>query len=501
MSNSNVNSYSRETPLGIVQTNKVVQVYNERNTKYTFKVTDPTNSNSVINLVVVDMSGDIIEYFIQYIFDPNISVPRLSSGAIDMSRFTGGMTFYDMEGIIIGNFVLNDGDLVDSDGEIDPCPEDEVVEEEEDDTDDSSNSTSGGGGSNQTSDPNNNNSSDTDSSDSSGGGGYIDNPDEPCGMDWSYGACGCPTGPNDGHAITGNDCCSGSPLVVTNTCTGQTWSSAARIIEGGTSPCDGPVGVLIDEEQLIYDESLDEKPCQREIISDASSSCSPLNQVLLSIFESDNSVNLIFKSSNSIGPENANTSPISDCDSSGVCNITITFRESYLDTASDLAIAGTTIHESMHAILVRMFENGELLSPDGDPLEGYKDLVEAYIDALSGLPANLGVPHHELLGEFIDDMATALSIYDENSQSFNYYKKLSWSGLTTTDIFLAQYPAYLNPQDALNNPTNYNTEYLEIKLIIQAESFNTTQTFIHPNGNTYEFNPKGYTPNETAPCN
>jgi hypothetical protein len=64
LSNSDVNEFSRETPLGIVQTNKVVQVNNERNTKYTFKVTDPTNANSVINLIVVDMGGDIIEYFI-----------------------------------------------------------------------------------------------------------------------------------------------------------------------------------------------------------------------------------------------------------------------------------------------------------------------------------------------------------------------------------------------------------------------------------------------------
>ena len=299
-------------------------------------------------------------------------------------------------------------------------------------------------------------------------------------------------GPLVGGGVAGN--------IIVRDCNGNVVNTSRNGYED--DPCgDGDVGVLIDEEQLIYDESLDDKPCQREIISDASSSCSPLNQVLLSIFESDNSVNLIFKSSNSIGPENANTSPISDCDSSGVCNITITFRESYLDTASDLAIAGTTIHESMHAILVRMFENGELMSPDGEPLEGYKDLVEAYIDALSGLPANLGVPHHELLGEFIDDMATALSIYDENSQFFNYYKKLSWSGLTTTDIFLEQYPVYLDPADEEDNPLNYNPEYLEIKLIIQAESFNTTQTFVHPNGNTYEFNPKGYTPNETAPCN
>ncbi|TXE14889.1 hypothetical protein ES692_17750, partial [Psychroserpens burtonensis] len=145
LSNADANEFSRDTPLGIVQTNKVVQVYNERNTKYTFKVSNPTNAGSVINLVVVDMDGDIIEYFIQYIFDPNSPTPRLSSGAIDMARFTGGMTFYNMEGSVIGNFILNDGDLIDFDGEIDPCPEDEVVEEDDDETDDSNNSNSGGG--------------------------------------------------------------------------------------------------------------------------------------------------------------------------------------------------------------------------------------------------------------------------------------------------------------------------------------------------------------------
>lgn len=273
LSNSNVNAYSRETLLGIVQTNKVVQVYNERNTKYTFKVTDPTNSNSVINLVVVDMSGDIIEYFIQYIFDPNISVPRLSSGAIDMSRFTGGMIFYNMEGLIIGNFILNDGDLVDFDGEIDPCPEDEVIEEEEDDTDGNNNSNSGGGNNNN-SDPNNNNDDDTDNTSNSssgtnntndntsngndntndgGGAGDFTDPDtgDPCDIVISFGSCEC-GGNADGHGASECGCNTGSPVTVTNTCTGVTTNyynrSAARGITGGTSPCDGEVGILVEED-------------------------------------------------------------------------------------------------------------------------------------------------------------------------------------------------------------------------------------------------------------
>lgn len=245
LSNADVNEFSRESPLGIVQTNKVVQVYNERNTKYTFKVSNPTNAGSVINLVVVDMDGDIIEYFIQYIFDPNSPTPRLSSGAIDMARFTGGMTFYNMEGSVIGNFILNDGDLIDFDGEIDPCPEDEVVEEDNDATDDTNNSNSGGGGT-QSSDTDNSNDGTT------GGNGEIEDPDNPnpCVIGVSYGDCGCgPLGANDGHSRNPDShCCKGSPTTFTDTCNGNSFTINNRSISGESSPCDGEVGILIDDE-------------------------------------------------------------------------------------------------------------------------------------------------------------------------------------------------------------------------------------------------------------
>jgi hypothetical protein len=248
LSNSDVNEFNRDTPLGIVQTNKVVQVYNERNTKYTFKVSNPTNAGSVINLVVVDMDGDIIEYFIQYIFDPNSPTPLLSSGAIDMARFTGGMTFYNMEGSVIGNFILTDGDLIDFDGEIDPCPEDEVVEEENDETDDTNNSNSGGGGTQ---------SSDTDNSNdgTSGGNGEIEDPDNPnpCVIGVSYGDCGCgPRGANDGHSQnteSEDNCCNGSPTTFTDTCNGNSFTINNRSISGESSPCDGPVGIIIEDEE------------------------------------------------------------------------------------------------------------------------------------------------------------------------------------------------------------------------------------------------------------
>ncbi|MFT5242498.1 MAG: hypothetical protein ACI8QQ_000416, partial [Psychroserpens sp.] len=253
LSNSDVNEFSRETPLGIVQTNKVVQVYNERNTKYTFKVTDPTNANSVINLIVVDMDGDIIEYFIQYIFDPNNLPPLLSSGEIDMSRFTGATYFYDN---YIGSYILTDGSITNTSGETNPCDED--INDSES-TDDDENNNSGGGAQGST-DPNdtNNTNDDGSNSNSGSGAGELDNGDEDdCGLSFSY---QCDGGVSGDHQPTRNDNlltgqCSGAGgqgntatgIIIIKDCYGNIISSRTS----GTlepSPCDGDTGVLLDEE-------------------------------------------------------------------------------------------------------------------------------------------------------------------------------------------------------------------------------------------------------------
>lgn len=263
LSTSNVNEYNRETPLGIVQTNKVVQVYNEHNIKYTFKVSDPINASSVINLVVVDMDGDIIEYFIQYIFDPNIPIPYTSTGVVDMARFSGAIIFYDNEGISIGNYILNDGNLVSFEGVSEPC-DDDVIEEDDDEDDDeddtTSNGGSGSGGETLPDDPNNNDDNGYDPG--NGGNGVFANSDDSCGFQIFYGDCGCgQLGENDGHEKnTNSHCCNGSPTTLYNSCNGAsyTWNrnatSAARA--GGnneTSPCGGEVGVLIEIDVLIDD--------------------------------------------------------------------------------------------------------------------------------------------------------------------------------------------------------------------------------------------------------
>lgn len=258
LSSTSINEFSRDTPLGIVQTNKVVQVYNERNTKYTFNVSSPTNADSVINLVVVDMGGDIIEYFIEYIFDPNNPVPMLPSGGIDMRNFTGAMIFYNFNGETIGNYILIDGTLVTFEGRTTPCDDDEDIDYNESDNENGG-GTNGSTAQNDPSDPNHNgNDNNGENLGPSGEGEFVDTDYvSPC-ISISYQPC-C-DGLANGHGVEECGCGSGSPTTISDSCTGSsiTFTNArnATSREGGntentSSPCDGDTGVIIEIDDIL----------------------------------------------------------------------------------------------------------------------------------------------------------------------------------------------------------------------------------------------------------
>ncbi|MBT8244355.1 MAG: hypothetical protein HKP48_05480 [Winogradskyella sp.] len=266
-----------------------------------------------------------------------------------------------------------------------------------------------------------------------------------------------------------------------------------------------PDGEVDFEENIIYDNSLNNYPCHKLVIQNAVGVCSPLTQGVLNAFETNDGTNLIFEVSNSIsGNGNTSSSSVYDPNTS-TCNITIRIRQSYLENATDLSIARTVIHESLHAMFVYMFEEGLLNSSDGTPLDGFENLVEAHINYLGGLPSNLGVVHHTLMTDFVEDMATSLSIYASSlgyTNSFNFYKNLCWSGaMLNTPTFQSLYPQYLNPSDATNNPSNVNPSWLNIVNTNAAEQDNSTYTFAHPNGTTYTNSPLGNAPNLNHPCN
>ena len=109
------------------------------------------------------------------------------------------------------------------------------------------------------------------------------------------------------------------------------------------------------------------------------------------------------------------------------------------------------------------------------------------------------------MSDFVDDIATSLSLYASNNgyaHDFSFYKKLCWSGdMIATPTFQSLYPEYINPDDAVSNPTNVNPVYLDIINTNAAEQNNVTYSYSHPNGTTYEHTPKGTQPNNSEPCN
>ncbi|MEM6516315.1 MAG: hypothetical protein AAF688_09040 [Bacteroidota bacterium] len=252
------NELGRETPLGTVLTNKVVQVYNEENTKYTFRVTNPQNAMSIINLVVVDTADGIIEYFIQYAFDPSYEVPYLDDGGVDMATFTGGLTFYNNIGDMIGTFILVNGQVMQGAGRTSPC-DDNNTPPDDDDNEDEDSPGGGGplGGNDQDGDDDPNGDSANDNGNSSGAGEFS-NPDEDensCGFTWTYQCNGGVSGPHqpDVNLTLEGGMCSGAGgqgnaatgiIIIEDTCTGN--SVAFRGSQEPVDPCAGEVGVLIE---------------------------------------------------------------------------------------------------------------------------------------------------------------------------------------------------------------------------------------------------------------
>ena len=107
-------------------------------------------------------------------------------------------------------------------------------------------------------------------------------------------------------------------------------------------------------------------------------------------------------------------------------DINIWLNESYLSTATDLSIARTTIHESVHAILVYMLEEGKFTSVTGNPDPEFKDLVEAFINFNANKPSNYGKAHHEIMSELVAEMASSLSNDFISVSETNFAKKTTF---------------------------------------------------------------------------
>ncbi|RXG18533.1 hypothetical protein DSM03_1011224 [Leeuwenhoekiella aestuarii] len=260
------------------------------------------------------------------------------------------------------------------------------------------------------------------------------------------------------------------------------------------------------EDRIVIDSTFSQYPCAQQIVQSAYGSCTILNELLLDIFEANDKVNLTFSVDQNLNG-NASTDPqFYFYPITKTMDVNISFRASYLNNVTDLSITRSTIHESVHAILVYMFEEGKLSTITGQADPDFSELFDAFIEYnRTSFTVNLNKTQHELMNNFINEMATSLSAYGNvagYNLPFSYYRNLSYSGgILNSQTFKNSYPEYLNNLDAINNPSNRNPEHIKIIYDILSEQNNETEIYNYPDGTSYTATPKGKAINSAnSPC-
>jgi len=222
--------------------------------------------------------------------------------------------------------------------------------------------------------------------------------------------------------------------------------------------------------------------CQKEILIEGLDNCSPLSSLVIDIFGGDYDIDYIIESSN-LGPNtSASTSNIVKYNSiTKKCFIKTVVDKNYLDTATDLSIARTMIHESFHATLTFMVAEGKFIY-NGSPDSNFANVMNGYINYLeTNTNDQYEGAQHEILLELVSEIATALKNYGiQNGYTLpsNFYSDLSWGGLT--HLKDSSGSIIINPLfvDAVPN-VNDRTRIINT---IAAEATNNNQGSLTPKG-------------------
>jgi hypothetical protein len=177
----------RSTVFGTIDESTAVAVSLSGQTRYTFLV-EPSISNpdELINLIIIDDEVATLEYFIKYEFDSDRQV-RTAFDDTDMTQFTGKISYFDGDGTPTGEFTLENGETINSDGSGTPCPPDDS--DDPNDPNDPTNDDNDGGAGNGGCTVNCGGDGHDDNTDEPGGGDGGGNGSEICYVEISYGAC------------------------------------------------------------------------------------------------------------------------------------------------------------------------------------------------------------------------------------------------------------------------------------------------------------------------
>lgn len=136
---------------------------------------------------------------------------------------------------------------------------------------------------------------------------------------------------------------------------------------------------------------------------------------------------------------------------------------SFKDSATDMSIARTLVHEAIHAYILSYLESGTSL------IQTFPVMFKNMVSKKYGIPNdNLQRYHHEEVAlNYVNSISEALAGWDNNNHEPQFYKDLAWGGLFETDIF--QDTNLLSDTDRtrifnVNNSENINDDNAKGKL-------------------------------------
>ncbi|WP_046757997.1 hypothetical protein [Kordia jejudonensis] len=231
------------------------------------------------------------------------------------------------------------------------------------------------------------------------------------------------------------------------------------------------------EEKIIMDNSLENYPCQKKIIKEAYSLRTPILDLFRDIFESSvvvtpnaGTINVTYRADN-LGSilYSANTLPNP---SDNAQSFKTTYNTLLLDNCTDLKLAGTTVHEAIHAVLLHYFYTGGLVVTSSNANPTYKELVEAFVAHREQI-GDSNTPQHNYMVNLKDMISDAIYLWATTKSNYTdaqfsefdsnpndtiqdglkeFCKILAWSGLMNTTSFNELYPLY---------PPNPARDYIE----------------------------------------
>ena len=152
------------------------------------------------------------------------------------------------------------------------------------------------------------------------------------------------------------------------------------------------------------------------------SGTSHLSEGILRLFDKMDNLDLIFEIDEAGTNKNATTRVRAGF---GAPTIVITLDEEFVKNATQLGIARTIIHESVHAFL--LYATGKYsTSETAEILKVYREKYDNSLD----------IAHHKYMTQFAEAIGKSLSVWDNNQLGEEYYNNLAWSGgMITSEEF------------------------------------------------------------------